>query len=353
MEGIFREFENENALRSYPFASGCVQPDDAGRIPESLFVDAALYPVNPSGPLYLSGISENGVFSISDSAGVIMDGVRSGASVEFYDTSSFRRHVGTMIASSAEALEEFAGRGEEIEFDESETSFASSCVFPVVVDGVTSLSVGGSEADDGTISFSNGPSDDIRVSGSKASDGRDTLRFDILPRPGSEEPSIRRIICVVDGQTPFRIDRSQFNYNTVILSLFGVDKESVCSAAHRENQYEMSDTCECDKPPLPSKEQLPDAYQLIEVFIPPDESGDEGGLPDGSENAFYLAVPNMQGYRNPISITLVDGEMVPDTDGPDAIVEGGDARIEDDDLVDSVSSKGVVLQVPGLSGGDA
>ena len=50
MDGIFAEFENENALRSYPFAGGCVpKGEERSEIPSDVFVDAAIYPVNPSG----------------------------------------------------------------------------------------------------------------------------------------------------------------------------------------------------------------------------------------------------------------------------------------------------------------
>ena len=151
MEGIFAEFENENALRSYPFAEGCVPGDND--IPAGVFVDAAIYPVNPSGTVHLSSISEDGVFGISDDTGVIMEGVASGRTVEFTDNSGLGRHVGTLVASSAEALAEFAGRGSLREFSSDNAAFSSACVFPVVVDGVTSVSIGESGKTSGAVGF--------------------------------------------------------------------------------------------------------------------------------------------------------------------------------------------------------
>ena len=364
MEGVFLEFENENALRSYPFAEGCETYD----IPPGVFVDAMLYPVNPSGVLYLSEISEDGVFSISDDTGVIMTGTASGASVELYDLSVFKRHVGTLEASSAESLSEFSGRGTTRTYGPSNTAFASDCVFPVVIDGVISLSVGGTEAADGAVGFSNGDSDSIRVSSSKTSEGNDTLRFDVIPRPAvKNETSIRRIICVVDGQTPFRID-SAFNeekpedggYNSVVLRLYpGVDKGAVCSAAHRENQFEMADTCDCENPPLPEGEPLPETYQLVEVFIPPDKPegngvfGPNGGIKEGADNAFYLIVPNLSGYDNPLSITLEDGEVSPKTTDLKTVENGSSVELAEGEMLDKITSKIVILQVPGLAGGQS
>lgn len=352
MEGIFREFEDENALRSYPFAAGCVPPADQNAyIDEGVFIDAAIYPVNPVGTVYLSGISESGVFSVSDDTGVIMSGTPSGNSVEFFDMSGMSRHVGTLVASSSDSLEEFAGRGYERSYSKENAAFATSCVFPVEIDGVTSLSVGSSSRSSGSISFENGPEDEVRVSSSDLGNGENSLRFDVLPRPGAEDgTSIKRIMCVVDGQTPFRISR--LSYNVVMLKLFGIDKPSVCSAAHREDKFEMADTCECDQR-VPSDAELPEAYEMAEVYIPPDESGEEGGIPEGAENAFFLVVPNVVGYDNPISITLEDGVVSPKTDDAEVVIDGNSAELADGEMTDTVTSKGVVIQVPGLSGGES
>ena len=357
MEGIFLEFENENALRSYPFAAGCVPPPLGAdtEIPPGVFVDAALYPVNPNGTLYLSSISEDGTYSISDSDGVVMTGRAHGSTVELYDASGFSRHVGTLVAASPEALAEFSGRGVPREYSESETTFSSACVFPVVVDGVVSVSVSGSDGVAGRVGFSNGPNDDVRVSSGLSRDGRKTLRFDVLPRIGvPDDASIRRIICVVDGQTPFRISENPGMYNSVILTLDTIDRDTICSEAHRENMLEMHDTCGCGgpcSPDMPRRDEIPYWYKLIEIFIPPDADRSHGGIPEGADNAFYLVVPNMPGYVNPLSVTLEDGVVSPKVSDPEVVMNGDSAELAEGAMLDSVTSKGVVLQVPGLSGG--
>ena len=355
MEGMFPEFENENALRSYPFAAGCSPPGSAeAEIPPGAFVDAAIYPVDPVGTVYLSSISEDGTFSVSDSTGVIMTGRASGDCVELYDTSGLHRHAGTLVASSAEALSGIAGRGCLREYTADSAAFAAGCVSPLAIGGVKSLSVGGTGMSVGTVAFSNGPSDDIRVSSSALADGRRTLRFDVLARPAPpRDASIRRIICVVDGQTPFVLDR--IAYNTIAIRLGGgIDMAAVCAAAHRESQYEMADTCGEGGPGTePSGDPIPEAYQLEEVFIPPDETGSEGGIPEGAGNAFFLVAPNEINYANPISVTLEDGAVSPDVEGPGILTDGNSATIDTASLADDVTSKVVVLQVPGLSGGKA
>lgn len=350
MDGIFIEFENQNALRLYPFAAGCVRPESEGsEIPAGLFVDAALYPVNPSGTLYLSSISDDGRFSVSDDSGVIMEGSPAGNIVEFRDTTSMSRRVGVMVASSAEELTAFLERGGAREYGPEVTAFAASCVMPVVIDGVVSVNVGDSGMTAGDVSFSNSSTDDIRISSTTMEDGRQTLRFDVLARPGVQESrSIRRIICVVRGNTPFRIVKQA--YNTVILTLYGIDRDDVCDSVHREDRLEMHDTCKCQGT-LPSRKRIPYADQLVEVFIPPDADGSEGGIAEGSRNAFFLIVPNLLNYRNPLSITLEDGMVSPKLKDPEVSMDGYGVEYAEGAFADDVTSKGVILQVPGLSGG--
>lgn len=357
MEGIFIEFENENSLRSYPFvatASPSVETTD--KVPIGVFVDASIYPVNPSGALYLSGVTKNGEFTVSDDSGIIMSGVAKNSYVELHDMSPFKRHVGTLQASSSDALSEFANRGVDREFNRVETTFLSSCVFPIVINGVTSLNIGDSGAQDGNIQFTNSSADTIRISSSCACDGKNnTLRFDVLPRPEvAEENFVKRIICIVDGQTPFRIARSEQAFNVIFIYFEGIDKESVCSAAHRENQYEMADTCSCSNNNTSQSDpiSLKEVYQRLEVLIPPGEDAqDRSESQNGACNAFYLVSPNMSGYSNPISITLEDGNISPKTENVKVETNGEHVEVAEGELIDNITSKSVIIQVPGLSGG--
>jgi hypothetical protein len=345
MEGIFLEFENENSLRNYPFAAGCVPVGgDGTEIPSGLFVDACLYPINPSGNLFLSSVSKDGVVEVSDSSGAIMSGkVPSGGSrvVELYSLSGMARHMGTMVASSSEALSEFLMQGKDMEFGPGATTFAASCVFPVVIDGIASLDVGGVGDMSMLVSFANSMSDEVRVSKGMI-DGHDTLRFDVVPKYDLPElSSIRQIRCVVDGRTPFRI--SKLSENTVLVYLEGIDKETVCASAHRENSYEMADTCDCTNSEETDPIVLP--YKKQEVVV---------DIPYRADSAFYLVSSNMSGYGNPVSITLQDGVPIPKTSNlkvePDNT--NGGFIVPESEFIDDVSSKGIVIQVPGLSGGE-
>ena len=342
MTSLFKEYENENALRSYPFAEGCsVEDTDGTAIGTGVIVDAILYPLNPAGTLYLSGISVDGTVSIADSKKTVMTGAATSGSprIELYDTSDFHRHSGTLLCSSADAVSMLVTVGAERKFSSGHTAFASSCVFPVVNDGVTSLNIGETGVTDGLISITNGDNASIRVA---TTESGDRIRFDVIPDPSQEIPaSIQHIYCIVDGNTPFRIEKPRIyaSDNTVILYLDNIDRQSICNNAHREESLEMTDTCKdctadsCHQD-MEDPVEIPYVYQTEVVDIP-----------NGADSAFYLSVENMTGYVNPLSITLTDGAVVPNTEVTVDTTEDDHT----DELTDTITSKGVVLQLPGLS----
>lgn len=340
MRKLFLEFENENAQRTYPFASGCRTTDTEGApIGVGVLIDAAIYPVNSRGTIYLSSIS-GGVVSISDDTGVIMTAThRHGAdTLEFFETKGLGRHVGTILAASSDALDVLVEGSSERTFRPTATAFSSSCLFPIENDGVLSIDTQDTGAIDGQVEFLNSDSDDIRVSTDP--DGR-TLRFDALPHPTSElKSSIRHIYCIVDGKTPFRIIKMDSGVvgipgNTIAVYLDNIDRSSVCGNAHREDALVMTDTCGCS-PEDPDPVPVPDTYQTEVVDIP-----------NGSDSSFYLAVPNFTGYDNPLSLTLDDGEIIP-RDEVEVETDPSGRMAAKDSLADNTTVKSAILQVPGL-----
>lgn len=343
MQKVFTEFENENALRVYPFASGCTTKDTSGSsIGTGILIDAALYPVNSRGPLYLSKIGVDGVVSISDSDSVVMTATieKNSTSLIFYDMTGMHRHVGTLLASSTDALTTLVNVYDDRIFEQSETMFASSCVFPITNSGVLSLNVGGIGELDGTIKFKNASTDQIRVSTDAAGS---KLRFDVIPIAKKVIlSSIQHIYCIVDGKTPFRINKMPFaggsegNGNTIAVYLDNITRQDVCNGHNRADSLEMKDTCDCgSSDPCDTFEQpvdIPDTYQVEVVDIP-----------NEADSSFYLAVPNMTGYDNPLSITLTEGATEPITEVK------VDANADNTkNIKNNIKSKGVILQVPGV-----
>jgi hypothetical protein len=154
--------------------------------------------------------------------------------------------------------------------------------------------------------------------------------------------SIQHVFCVVDGKTPFRIMKLPFGDmptglgNTVAVYLDNIDRQAICSDAHREDTLEMKDTCECESSSSGCDELEPpadieDVYQVEVVDIP-----------NRADSAFYLAVPNMTGYDNPLSLTLNDSLASPKTKVT------GETEDTVGISVTGETSRGVVFQVPGL-----
>lgn len=344
MNKLFIEFENENSLRTYPFASGCVVTDTDGcNIGTGVLIDAALYPVNPKGNLYLSSIRSSGIVEISDDSGVIMTSVVEHGSriLEFYETSGLKRHVGTVLTSGSDELSSIVNSSKDRVFTEESSTFASSCVFAIENDGILSLNIGKTGVVDGAVSFSNSDTDDIRVSTNGTN-----LRFDVLPfSTASIYDSIQHIYCVVDGKTPFRIMKLPIDMatagapgNVISVYLDNIERSDVCNNAHRENSLEMVDTCDCGPGPEPPEhKEIPHVYQVEVVDIP-----------NGADSAFYLTVPNFTGYDNPLSITMEDGVVAPNTE-IEAHPDINQAHVDIKEITDSITSNGVVLQVPGLA----
>lgn len=358
MSFINPEFENVNSQRGYPFAEGCSQTSEEGmQIGAGAIIDAMLYPVSPSGCLWLSGISGDGVLSVSDDTGVIMQGECEGDRAEMHDMTPLGRHCGTILASSEEAMRAFAFSGMASTFRKEASLFSSSCVCPIPSSGVTSVTLGVSreEGNDirfgGDFSFSNGPSDEVRVS-VYSSGGEPSIVFDVIPSVAAESyRPIKEIYCVADGSTPFRIIPYGFSgapytdgFDSVCVYLDGIDRESVCSAAHREQGFETADACGCEgcsgsqSSSSGSGSSEPAVFQCVAVRM----SADPG------TSSFSLVAPDFTGYSNPVSVSISEGKVLPKSGGLEYTVENMSATAGTGITDDSVSDNAVSIQVPGI-----
>lgn len=363
MSTLFREYENENRLRTYPFASGCTTKDTKGvAIGVGVFIDAVIYPVNAAGDLYLSKLTADGVVEISDTTGVIMRGAQDGSVVELYDNSVLKRHVGTLVGASVDALSSFVQGGKERKFRSEATTFATSAVFQVTNDGVLTVGVEDLIPTSGNVIFENTSDDQVRVSVSKNDIGGYDMRFDVIPIVAPFTlTSIRQVYCFVDGRTPFRIEKMPFGLmeggigNTVNIYLDNITRQDICDNAHKEATLEEYDTCEtCGKGDESSSESPCDPCESscakkcrIEpappVEIPEFYQAEYVDIPSEGYNAFFLAVPSLMSYENPLSLTLEDGVVNPKLE-----VEIDKDGNNEDVFTDTVSAKGVTLQIPGM-----
>lgn len=358
MSTLFREYENENRLRTYPFASGCTVEDTKGvPIGVGVFVDAVLYPVNATGDIYLSKVTKEGVVEISDENGVIMTGTQAGSVIELYDKSVLSRHAGTLVGASEEALDSLIRGGKDRKFKIEATRFASSAVFQVTNDGVLSVAVEDLSPKSGDIIFENKADDQVRVSVTENDIGGYDLRFDVVPQVAPFTlTSIRQVYCFVDGKTPFRIEKMPFGLegtkgNTVDVYLDNITRQDICDNANRTSALEEYDTCnDCrdssDSPCDPCEETCAKKCHVEPtppVVIPAFYQAEYVDIPSEGYNAFFLAVPSLMAYENPLSLTLQDGVINPKLE-VEVDKDGNNENI----MEDTLSSKGVTLQIPGM-----
>jgi hypothetical protein len=340
---IFTEFENENRYRNYPFAEHvtCSNVDKTATLSNDIFIDAALYPLNSKGNVYLSEINnENLTLTISDESGIIATGNIdfNSTKIEFYDTTHIHRHVGVLVYNPKYLAGKIAGVLAYGSFGVDDLAFASSVVCPVKNDGVLSLGINNSLVV-GDVKFESPSGAGLHVVSEPLSEGKTSIRFDAIPAYSEVSIfSIKKIIFVTTGTTPFRVTRyytEPDNDNTVVLTLDKISRDIICSGVHRENNYEIADVCE---DPIPPGEYTP-RPEIDEVLE----------LTPKFNCINIVAADNVpMGYENPVSITF-DSESSKSSGSisNSEIISSSDVN---DVLSADKDKEGLKIEIPGLNG---
>lgn len=139
---LFPEWIAQQAATRYPFGSESSLSNDTVAVPVGVFVDAALYPVGGGENLHLSQV-EVGFRGAVATIGTPMNKALATAtfslvsppdSLVFED--AYGRPAGVLLASEGRLGELVAWGTGVHEFDETQTGFASTCVFPTPEVGV-------------------------------------------------------------------------------------------------------------------------------------------------------------------------------------------------------------------------
>jgi hypothetical protein len=340
---IFTEFENENRMRSYPFAEHATLVDVKGKIklPDDIFVDAMIYPLNPIGTIYISSIDNTtGVLSISDNTGIIAVGniLTDSEEINLYSTSPIRRHAGVIIYNKQYLNGLIFGMLPNAKFNASGLPLAASTVCPIVNNDVLSIVLDGNYMY-GDIKFNNPNTTGINVVTHNNGDGTSTIRFDAIPTYGDVEIfSIKKIYCITAGTTPFNISKYPYENNTMLLTL-SEGRDTICNGVHQETSYMVRDVCE---DPIEPGSYNPRPENNNELIFPVEH------------NCFNIVTDDIiLGYENPISITFDDTIL------PSPIISNFDASdnlVDSQDVLDTISlqsrgTKGLKIEIPGLNGG--
>lgn len=285
----YAEHENLNSYRNYPFSETSDTKDkDGAELAADVFVDAMVYPVvpEPTGVRLTELRSDTGEVFMECGSGDTLSGSWSDGSVELYD--GMGRHSGTLVCGPGWEREATTGRRRT--FENLWLSAAVCC--PVVHDGVIGMT-----DEDGSWRTSR---KNLVMSGDGLitpvltdTDHGPELRFDAQYAPNMRPRSvINQVVVAVCGRTVF--DVAQVDDGTVEVYATDLDREDICWQAHKEDAVSVVvDACaeqeECPTPLVTSKAGV--------VPLCPTDVGN-----------VILAADDGVNYKNPIKISVVDGE---------------------------------------------
>lgn len=309
------EFENENSYRNYPFAGTAeIRSDDGVEFPSDVFVDALLYPVNPSGRMKLDEFvpSENR-FSFSDENNENrVDGVIVG---NRGDLTQDGRPAGTVVFGSG--LKREVGSGRKWSF--SNLWVSSRCVVPVPGPVVFDIEFEGQNVKTvGGFVTVRGEKRLKAIGGSKTIDGVEyqTMRFDFKQKSTREETDkddklyIKSIVIV-------RKPGSMLDFTggglyspgsipvTCCAHLFlrGLSREDICFQANREEAVsKVFDTC------VGGDSDIPDICPVVE-----DDPETRDKVRSVYDMHVFLTTGDYIGWRNALKITPINGSIEPNT----------------------------------------
>lgn len=143
MTTVFQQYRNENRHRRYPFAdSATLTSDDGRRLPADFMIDAMLYVIDATGPLYMSELDlESCIAYFTDAATrkvcAWTQWISGAGSATVYDVSGFEREAGIIVFGGAGAPEVSAGS--VLKFAAAATPFCPACCVPLRQTGVRGL----------------------------------------------------------------------------------------------------------------------------------------------------------------------------------------------------------------------
>ena len=252
------QWRNKNEYRSYPMADNSSFTTQLGdRIPEEIFVDALITPIDPVGTVYVSSIDfTSNSLEVSDSEGVIATASLQAGEYELTLTDSYGRNLGVIIVSPT-----FYELGGSLQFRSHALSFAPAAVVPQSQNCVRAFRLPNGEIVTGDVVF-------VGIDGVEVTydESNETIRIDVVGV--NDEPE-----CV-DLPPPVKCVSVE---QTGVDGIFAVSVDN--DTIILETAYQLDDLCEEKKLMV-----LPDAQgEVRERRDPPCEDEDvttcDGPLP--------------------------------------------------------------------------
>lgn len=291
---IMPEYGNQNRQRKFPFTDASTLLDSTGEaLPVDFVVDASIYPIDVTGPVYVSELDPaNSTISFADAGGTVFATAVYGpvpGVVDVIETGAYERKLG-VIVTGAGVADVFRGKSVRT-FTAAATALAPVACVPVQQAGVRGIILPDGTLMTGavTITGKDGVWVTSRVSGSMS-----ILRFDVVgvvpksrPECTDDGPPICRIRVSRSSTSPIMI--ASYGSNGLSLTLRDMSLDTLCAAVRGTYRRNTSDPCGAPvTPPAP-----PGAVSTSDVVF---------NICAGGTNAFFIVAPSGGNYVNPISV---------------------------------------------------
>lgn len=290
---ILNEYGNQNRQRKYPFTDGATMKDNDGHLlPVDFIVDACLYPMDVTGPVYVASVDpvQNTIYFAGADGTVFGKAVyeQGQAGADVVELGVYERKLGVIVLG--DGVSELFRGGAVRKFTASATPFTPTACVPLVQAGVRGIVLPNGDLVTGNVTFEgrNG------VVVTSRSDNGSYLRFDVIGVPPPLLPDCKDsgppICTVVVTRTPtsdFMI--SKYDTTTLALTLRGLSLSEICAAG--KARFRKNDTDPCGGPVAPAPD-LPGVSTESLVF----------NLCALASGVFTIVAPSSGDYINPISV---------------------------------------------------
>lgn len=299
---IMTEYGNQNRQRKFPFDDASTLADTTGAaLPVDFIVDASLYPIDVTGPVYVSMLDPGkSTVYFADGAGKVFATAvyTQQDTADVVETGVYERKLGVLVFGAGKAD---VFRGERVrKFGAAATRLAPTACVPVQQAGVRGFIL-----PDGTLMTG-----DVTITGkdgvwvtSRTEMGLNVLRFDVVgvvpasrPDCTTDGPPICTIIVQRLSSSPIMV--SAYGNDTVAVTLRGLSLDELCAAV--KGTYRRNTSDPCGDPVAPPSDPAPVVTEQLTFHVC-----------DHETNAFDIVAPSSPSYVNPISIRAAEQAPAP------------------------------------------
>ena len=292
---LFTEYGDQNRRRKYPFSDDATVTDaDGVPLPADFIVDAALYPIDTAGDVYVSSVDTGThTVTLSDGGGAFASAVWDGEGpADVTESADTGRVIGCLCFGPG-AADVFRGRGVRT-FTAADTAFSACAGAPLSQSGCR-----GFRLPDGTIVT--GAVEFVGEDGVEVSAGTDAsgpwLRFDVVGVPVAADDyglgvPVRTLAFIQEAGSRLRL--SLYDAGVIAITYADGSLPDLCAQTSGVYRSETTGAAAVADPCNPGDDQPGDGDNAGAAVISVTAADVAGNV--------SLAAPSGGGYINPVSV---------------------------------------------------